>query len=83
MQLHPPPKKHRFYCIDFLLKDLTEQEFLHYFNHLATYLERMLQHEQNKQVPSNRLMSIKESLSNFLNILSCNSHCIIIVSHFL
>lgn len=43
---------------------LTEQEFLDYFNHLATHLDRMLQHEQNKQVLSNRLLSIKGSLSD-------------------
>ena len=43
---------------------LTEQEFLAYFNHLATHLDRMLQYEQSKQVLSSRLVSIKESLSD-------------------
>ena len=43
---------------------LTEQEFLDYFNHLATHLDKMFQYEQNKQVLSSRLISIKESLSD-------------------
>jgi potassium-dependent mechanosensitive channel len=42
---------------------LTQQEFLAYFSHLATHLEKILQHEQNKEVLSGRLTSIKKNLS--------------------
>lgn len=44
-------------------KQLTQKEFLDYFYHLAEHLSMMKKHEQNKEVLSKRLVSIKEHLS--------------------
>jgi len=44
-------------------QSLTQQEFLAYFDHLATHLDKMFASEENKKLLSGRLSSIKENLS--------------------
>ena len=44
-------------------QNLTQKEFLDYFNHLATHLDKMFAHKDNIKVLLGRLSSIKDNLS--------------------